>query len=49
MFLKAENCEGEIKGKFYIVGLLKDAINEVGPYNVVQVVKDNFPVCKLLV
>lgn len=34
------------KDKFHIAGLLKDAINEVGPYNVVQVVTDNTPVCK---
>lgn len=46
MFLRAVNCEGEYKDKFHIAGLLKDAISEVGPYNVVQVITDNAPVCK---
>lgn len=46
MFLKAVNCEGEFKDKFYIANLIKEVIMEVGPYNVVQVITDNAPVCK---
>ncbi|KAG6498179.1 hypothetical protein ZIOFF_046091 [Zingiber officinale] len=47
MFLKAINCEGEYKDKTFISKLLINAINEVGHQNVVQVVTDNAPVCKV--
>ncbi|KAK3212079.1 hypothetical protein Dsin_016785 [Dipteronia sinensis] len=46
MFLNAINCEGEQKDKFFISNLLIDAIREIGPEKVVQVVIDNAPVCK---
>ncbi|XP_047309896.1 uncharacterized protein LOC124913349 [Impatiens glandulifera] len=46
MFLKAVNCEGEYKDKFYISSLIKEVIMQVGPQNVVQVITDNAPVCK---
>ncbi|XP_059630555.1 uncharacterized protein LOC132273591 [Cornus florida] len=35
MFLKAVNCEGEFKDKFFISELIKETIQEVGPDNVV--------------
>ncbi|KAG6497607.1 hypothetical protein ZIOFF_045511 [Zingiber officinale] len=47
MFLKAINCEGEYKDKAFISKLLINTINEVGHQNVVQVVTDNAPVCKV--
>ncbi|XP_038701682.1 uncharacterized protein LOC119998424 [Tripterygium wilfordii] len=46
MFLRAVNCEGEIKDRFFIANLLKEAIMEVGSRSVVQVVTDNAPICK---
>lgn len=46
MFLKAVNCDGEYKDKFYIANLIREVILEVGPQNVVQVITDNAPVCK---
>lgn len=46
MFLKAVNCEGEYKDKFFIANLIKDAILRIGPQHVVQVVTNNAPVCK---
>ncbi|BFG40558.1 hypothetical protein CerSpe_268320 [Prunus speciosa] len=46
MFLKAINCEGECKDKFFMANLLIESIQEIGPQNVVQVVTDNAPVCK---
>lgn len=46
MFLKAVNCEGELKYKFHIANLIKEVILEVGPQNVVQVITDNAPVSK---
>ncbi|XP_072984347.1 uncharacterized protein [Typha latifolia] len=46
MFLRAVNCEGEYKDKFCISNLIIKIIEEVGPYNVVQVVIDNAPICK---
>ena len=33
MFLKAVDCTGEIKDKFFIYGLLKEVIEDVGPQN----------------
>ncbi|GAV88964.1 DUF659 domain-containing protein [Cephalotus follicularis] len=46
MFLKAVNCEGEYKDKWFISDLISKGILKVGPHNVVQVVTDNAPVCK---
>ncbi|XP_022145205.1 uncharacterized protein LOC111014710 [Momordica charantia] len=46
MFLKAVDCSGEVKDKFFIANLMKEVINEVGPDNVVQVITDNAPNCK---
>ncbi|KAI9159980.1 hypothetical protein LWI28_003953 [Acer negundo] len=46
MFLKAINCEGEYKDKFFISNLLVETLQEIGPQNVVQVITDNAPVCK---
>ena len=45
-FLKAINCEGEFKDKFYIASLMSETTTEIGPENVVQVITDNAPVCK---
>ncbi|KAI9156180.1 hypothetical protein LWI28_001806 [Acer negundo] len=41
-----EPIKGEQKNKFFISNLLIDAIREIGPKKVVQVVTDNAPVCK---
>ncbi|XP_072959848.1 uncharacterized protein [Typha angustifolia] len=46
MFLRAVNCEGEYKDKFFISSLISKVIEEVGAQNVVQVITDNAPVCK---
>ena len=40
MFLKAINCEGETKDKHFIVDLLINTIQEIGPQKVVQVITD---------
>ncbi|XP_028092965.1 uncharacterized protein LOC114293132 [Camellia sinensis] len=45
VFLKAVNCEGEHKDKFFISNLISQAIEEVGHQNVIQVITDNAPVC----
>ena len=45
MFLKAVDCTGEIKDKFFIYGLLKEVIEDVGPQNVIQVITDNAKNC----
>ncbi|GJN00319.1 hypothetical protein PR202_ga17743 [Eleusine coracana subsp. coracana] len=46
MFLRADNCEGEVKTKEYIAEKLKYIIEEVGRHNVVQVITDNAANCK---
>ncbi|CAM8978945.1 unnamed protein product [Rhodiola kirilowii] len=46
MFLKAVNCFGEVKDKFFIARLMKEVINEVGDQNVVQIITDNAAKCK---
>ena len=46
IFLKAVNCEGDYKDKFFIANLIKDTIMEVGCQNVVQVITDNAPLCR---
>ncbi|KAG5556173.1 hypothetical protein RHGRI_006710 [Rhododendron griersonianum] len=45
MFLKAVDCSGDTKDKYFICDLLKDVIEEVGPENVVQVITDNAKNC----
>ena len=46
MFLKAVDCEGQVKDAEFISRILIDAIESVGPDNVVQVVTDNAKVCR---
>jgi hypothetical protein len=46
MFLRADNCEGEIKSKEYIAEKLRGIIEEVGRDNVVQIITDNAANCK---
>ena len=46
MFLKAVDCSGETKDKYFIANLMKEVILEVGAKNVVQVITDNAPNCK---
>lgn len=45
MFLKAVDCSGETKDKYFICELMKEVIEEVGPDNVVQVITDNAKNC----
>eukprot|EP00268_Persea_americana_P006990 TRINITY_DN12554_c0_g1_i1.p1 TRINITY_DN12554_c0_g1~~TRINITY_DN12554_c0_g1_i1.p1 ORF type:complete len:113 (-),score=18.75 TRINITY_DN12554_c0_g1_i1:183-521(-) len=45
MFLKAVDCSGEIKDKYFIYGLLKEVIEDVGPQNVIKVIIDNAKNC----
>ncbi|XP_056692238.1 uncharacterized protein [Spinacia oleracea] len=46
IFLKAVNCFGEIKDKYFNANLMKEVIQEVGHQNVVQVITDNAANCK---
>ncbi|KAL0418818.1 UNVERIFIED_CONTAM: hypothetical protein Sradi_1295300 [Sesamum radiatum] len=46
MFIRAVNCEGEYKDKWFISTLIKEVMVEVGVTNVVQIITDNAPVCK---
>jgi hypothetical protein len=46
MFLRAEDCFGEVKDNKFIADILIFAIEQVGPTNVVQVITHNVPVCK---
>eukprot|EP01018_Ginkgo_biloba_P006167 Gb_33743 [translate_table: standard] len=46
MFLNAVDCNGELKDATFIANILIDAIDSVGPSNVVQVITDNARVCK---
>ena len=46
MFLNAVDCKGELKDATFIANILIDAIESVGPSNVVQVITDNAMVCK---
>ncbi|KAI0500681.1 hypothetical protein KFK09_018897 [Dendrobium nobile] len=46
MFIKAVNCEGEYKDKFFIANLIKEVIVMIGPSNIVQIITDNAPVCR---
>ena len=46
VFIKAIDGSGEFKDKYYIVGVLKDAIKDIGHEKVVQVTTDNASVMK---
>eukprot|EP01018_Ginkgo_biloba_P007606 Gb_17041 [translate_table: standard] len=46
MFLNAVDCNGELKDETFIANILIDAIESVGPSNVVQLIIDNARVCK---
>ncbi|KAK1588601.1 hypothetical protein Q3G72_024952 [Acer saccharum] len=46
MFLKAVNCEGEFKDKYFNANFFTDSIREIGSQNVVQVITDNVANCK---
>eukprot|EP01018_Ginkgo_biloba_P001159 Gb_39572 [translate_table: standard] len=46
MFLNAMDCNGELKDTTFIANILIDAIESVGPSNVVQVITNNARVCK---
>ncbi|XP_022873161.1 uncharacterized protein LOC111392129 [Olea europaea var. sylvestris] len=46
MFLKAVDCSGETKDKYFIANLMKEVINEISHQKVVQVITDNTPNCK---
>ncbi|PWA67780.1 HAT dimerization domain, Ribonuclease H-like domain protein [Artemisia annua] len=46
LFLKAVNCFGEVKDRFFIADLMKEDINEIGNQNVVQIITDNAANCK---
>eukprot|EP01018_Ginkgo_biloba_P004346 Gb_25212 [translate_table: standard] len=46
MFLNAVDCNGELKDATFIANILIDAIESVGPSNVMQVIIDNARVCK---
>ncbi|XP_062188472.1 uncharacterized protein LOC133891748 isoform X2 [Phragmites australis] len=48
MFLRADNCEGQVKTKEYIAEKLKSVIEEVGRQNVVQIITDNAANCKVV-
>ncbi|WVZ53029.1 hypothetical protein U9M48_004020 [Paspalum notatum var. saurae] len=46
MFLRADNCQGEIKTKEYIADKLRGIIEKVGRQNVIQIITDNASNCK---
>ena len=48
MFLKVVYCSGIEKDASFISSILIDAIESVGPQNVVQVITDNAQVCKVV-
>ena len=45
MFLKAQDCLGEVKDAQFIVDILIKSIEQIGPSKVVQVITDNALVC----
>ena len=47
MFIKAEDCLGEVKDAQFIVDVIIKAIEQIGPNRVVQVITDNGLVCKV--
>ncbi|XP_057831543.1 uncharacterized protein LOC131042228 [Cryptomeria japonica] len=46
MFLKAVDCEGQMKDAQFIANILIQCIQDVGPQNVVQVITDNAKNCR---
>ena len=46
MFLKAVDCEGQVKDAQFIANILIQCIQDIGPQNVVQVITDNANNCK---
>jgi len=46
MFLKSMDAYGDLKDKDFMARYMRDAIMEVGPNNVVQIITDNAVVCK---
>jgi hypothetical protein len=46
MFLRADNCQGEVKDMEYIAQKLRGIIDEVGRDNVAQIITDNAANCK---
>eukprot|EP00253_Pinus_taeda_P004206 PITA_04206 len=47
MFIKAEDCSGEVKDAQFIADFIIKAIEQIGLNRVVQVITDNAPVCKV--
>jgi hypothetical protein len=45
-FLRAIDCSGKLKDATFMFEVLKDAIDEVGPSNVVHVITDATLVCR---
>ena len=45
MFLKVVDCRGIEKDAFFISTIIIDAIESVGPHNVVQIITNNAQVC----
>ena len=45
-FLRAIDCSGKLKDATFMFEVLKDAIDEIGPSNVVHIITDAAPVCK---
>jgi hypothetical protein len=48
MFLRAEDCSGEVKDSKFIVDILISVVEQVGTTNVVHVIIDNAPICKVV-
>eukprot|EP01018_Ginkgo_biloba_P037138 Gb_07368 [translate_table: standard] len=48
MFLNAVDCNGELKDATFIANILIDAVESVGPSNVMQVITKNARVCKAI-
>jgi hypothetical protein len=48
MFLRAEDCSGEVKDSNFTTEILIVVIEQVGPENVVQVITDNAHFCKVV-
>eukprot|EP00253_Pinus_taeda_P018744 PITA_18744 len=46
MFIKVEDCSGEMKDAQFIANVIIKAIEQIGPNRVVQVITNNAPVCK---
>ena len=46
MFIRAEDCSGEMKDAQFIADILIKSVEQIGPSKVVQVITDNAPVCK---